>query len=76
MNKLRFVSLLFFILLSASVFAQDAAQPEMADVLRSSGKIYTVVTVLGIVLAGLFVYLFLTERKLAKVEKQLNNRNS
>lgn len=51
-------------------FAQDK-EAEMADVLRSNGKIYTVVGVLGIVLAGLFVYLILTERKLAKIEAQL-----
>ena len=70
MNKRKLVSILGLLLLSFTAFSQDANQPEMADVLRSNGKIYTVVAVLGIVLAGMFVYLFLTERKLSKLEKQ------
>jgi len=60
---------------SISVFAQNAAPPQMADVLRSNGKIYTVVAVVGIVLTGLLVYLFLTERKLSKLEKQVKDKS-
>jgi hypothetical protein len=71
MNKRKLVSILGLMLLSFAAFSQDANQPEMADVLRSNGKIYTVVAVLGIVLAGMFVYLFLTERRLSKIEKEL-----
>lgn len=72
MNRLRYISLISFLLLNLSVFAQEtAAQPEMADVFRAEGKIYTVVAVFGIVLVGMFVYLFLTERKLSKIEKEL-----
>ena len=56
--------------LVSPLFAQDK-EAEMADVMRSNGKIYTVVAVLGIILAGLFVYLFMTERKLSKLENQL-----
>ena len=75
MNKMRFFSLVSFVLLSFSVFAQKTDQPEMADVFRSEGKIYTVVCVLAIVLAGMFVYLFLTEKKLSKIEKQLKDKS-
>jgi CcmD family protein len=72
MNRLAYISLIVFLLTNLSVFAQEiTAQPEMADVFRSEGKIYTVVAVFGIVLIGMFVYLFLTERKLSKLEKQL-----
>jgi len=76
MNKRKLVSILGFLLLSFAAFSQDPNQPEMADLLRSNGKIYTVVAVLGIVLSGLFVYLFLTERKLAKLEKQVNEKGN
>ena len=48
-----------------------AAQPvQMADGLRSSGKIYVVVAVLLTVLLGLFLYLFRLDRKISKLEKR------
>jgi hypothetical protein len=49
-------------------FAQ-AQQVEMADVMRSNGKIYTVVIVCLTILIGLFLYLFSLDRKIAKLEK-------
>lgn len=75
MNKTRILSCYFFMFVSLSLSAQNAAPPQMADVLRSNGKIYTVVAVVGIVLTGLLVYLFLTDRKLTKIEKELEDRN-
>jgi CcmD family protein len=74
MNKRKLGAIIGFLLLSFAAFSQDANQPEMADVLRSNGKIYTVVAVLGIVITGMFVYLFLTERKLSKLEKQVKEK--
>lgn len=61
--------MLFIILISQAAFAQDA---EMADEMRASGKIYVVVGIILIVLAGLLVYLFMTDRKLTRIEQQLN----
>lgn len=74
MNKRKLVSILGLLLLSFAAFSQETNQPEMADILRSNGKIYTVVAVLGIVLTGMLVYLFLTERKLSKLEKQVKEK--
>jgi CcmD family protein len=54
------------------VRAQDSLQkekPQMADIMRSNGKIYVVVAVLMIILAGLFVYLISLDRKLSRLEK-------
>lgn len=42
---------------------------EMADALRSNGKIYVVVAVIVIILLGLFLYLFRLDRKISKLEK-------
>ncbi len=42
----------------------------MADVLRSSGKIYVVVGIIAIVFAGLATYLFLLDKRITKLEKQ------
>lgn len=44
----------------------------MADTLRAEGKIYVIVGIILIVLAGLFVYLFLLDRKVTRIEKELN----
>ena len=54
-----------------NAFAQD--QPEMADTMRANGKIYVVVGVILIVLAGLFVYLFSIERKVKKLEDKIED---
>ena len=52
MNKLFLIC--FFMLISTMSWAQDKV--EMADVMRSNGKIYTVVAVCLTILTGLFVY--------------------
>lgn len=61
-------------LLSTVAFAQDrATAPEMADTMRSNGKIYVVVGVILIVLIGLFIYLFSIERKVKKLEQKIED---
>jgi hypothetical protein len=44
---------------------------EMADVMRSEGKIYVLVGIIGIVLAGILVYVINTDRKVSRLEKAL-----
>ncbi len=46
---------------------------EMADVMRSEGKIYVLVGIIGIVFAGLLVYIINTDRKVTRIEKALKN---
>jgi hypothetical protein len=46
-------------------------KPEMADTLRSNGKIYTVVAVCLTILIGLFCYIFIIDRKISKLEKDI-----
>jgi CcmD family protein len=65
---LVFVTALF----TSTAFAQDA---EMADGMRASGKIYVVVGIILIVLVGLVVYLFMMDKKLTRLEKQLNDHS-
>lgn len=43
---------------------------EMADVMRSNGKIYVVVGVVAIVFAGLIIFMVNTERKISKLEQE------
>jgi hypothetical protein len=60
---------------SIILFAQN--QPtevvEMADTMRSNGKIYVVVLVLGVILAGIIVYLIKIDSKVSKIEKSLKS---
>jgi CcmD family protein len=56
----------FFLLTCNSVlFAQD-----MADEMRSNGKIYVVVAVLTTIFIGIILYLIRLDRKLTKLEKE------
>ena len=50
------------------LFAQEN-KPDMADVMRSNGKIYVVVAVCLTILIGLFIYVFLVDRKVSRLEK-------
>jgi dolichyl-phosphate-mannose--protein O-mannosyl transferase len=61
--------LLIIICTAAAVFAQDAKPVEMADAMRSNGKIYIVVAVCLTILTGLFLYVFMIDRKIAAFEK-------
>jgi len=64
------LNLLLLALLSyVSVYAQDSGSVEMADSLRSSGKIYVVVLTIAIIFVGLAIYLFSIDRRLKKIEK-------
>jgi hypothetical protein len=54
---------------SVQLFAQTG-QVEMADVMRSNGQIYVVVTCIVVILAGLLIYLFSLDKRLKKIEKK------
>lgn len=57
--------LTFLLMLPFSAFAQQA------DFMRSIGKIYVVVAVLVAVFVGIVVFLVFLERKLTKLENQI-----
>jgi CcmD family protein len=78
MKKLLTIVLLVF---SLSALAQEKTpvteadysnnSVEMADVMRSEGKIYVLVGIIVIIFAGITVYLVNTDRKISKLEKNL-----
>lgn len=43
--------------------------------MEAYGKIFVVVAVLAVILIGLVVYLFTIDRKLAKLEKEVEEKN-
>ena len=73
MNKLsKFCFTAVSVLAFLPVFGQE--QVPMADQLRSEGKIYVVVIMILIVLAGLIFYLFLMDQKVKKLEKLVSEK--
>lgn len=65
----KIIIALFLLVNSLGASAQDNGI-EMADVLRSNGKIYVVVVCIVIILVGLLGYLFSLDRRLKKLEKK------
>ena len=61
---------LFAILFSVLPALAQTGEVEMADLLRSSGKIYVVVAVLLIILFGLIIFLISIDRKVRRLEKK------
>ena len=55
-------------------FSAQAQEIEMADTMRSDGKIYVVVTILLIILIGLAGYLVMIDRKVTHLEKKLKEQ--
>tara|TARA_B110000503_G_C7154459_1_gene416674 strand:- start:2487 stop:2690 length:204 start_codon:yes stop_codon:yes gene_type:complete len=64
---------IILISLLISSFVTKAENIQMADAMRSDGKIYVVVAVLCIILVGLFTYLITIDRKVSKLEKEVNS---
>jgi hypothetical protein len=63
----RFLFMAGCLFLSCASFAQEKV--EMADGMRSNGKIYVVVAVCLLILIGLFIYVFLLDKKISRFEK-------
>jgi len=66
--------LLTFSFVAAFGVATAQKQAEMADAMRAEGKIYVVVAIIVIILAGLVAYLFLLDKKVKKLENQLSGK--
>jgi CcmD family protein len=66
----KLVSLVLMLLCFVAVKAQNGQPVEMADKMRSEGKIYVVIGTIVIVFAGLAIYLFSIDRRLKKIEKE------
>ncbi len=70
MDKLKRIAATF-IMAMITVFAnaQDAAA-DANDVMKANGKIYVVMSVVIVIVLGLFIYLINLDRKITKLEKE------
>jgi hypothetical protein len=70
MKNIKKIFLLPVIMLIPVIgFAQDK-KVEMADLMRSNGRIYVVVAVVLTILIGLILYVLRLDRKISKLEKE------
>lgn len=76
MTKNLLSLLLLFISFIASAQESVESQPQMADKFREDGKIYVVVTVIGIIFISIVVFLITLERKLKKLEQQIETKGN
>ena len=67
---IKFLLMGLFLLTDTTLFAQDA---EMADTMRSEGKIYVVVAIILVIFLGLIGFLIYTDRKVSSLEKRMND---
>lgn len=67
---MRVLALLFFMLLGLASQAQGE-YVEMADLMRSNGKIYVVLAVAVIIFVGFITYLIWIDLKLKRLENRI-----
>ncbi len=72
LSFLKRTSLLLLLVCVAS-FATAQEKVDMADTMRSNGKIYVVVAVCLLILVGLFIYVFTVDRKITRLEKEVKS---
>jgi len=71
MAKLKYLfACLALSLFCANMYAQtEREKVEMADTMRSNGRIFVVVAVVLVILVGLIFYLVRLDKKISKLEK-------
>jgi hypothetical protein len=72
MRNLKSLFIIICLLCSTALIqAQDEGNKvDMADTMRSNGRIYVVVAVVVVILLGLILYLVRLDRKITRLEKE------
>jgi CcmD family protein len=71
---MKFSITLLILLMSSFVGMAQQADVEMADQFRADGKIYVVISVVLLILIGLFIYLFSLGNKISRLEKEISKK--
>jgi len=69
---MKFLNTLLILLVSSFTLMAQQADIEMADQFRADGKIYVVISVVLLILVGLFIYLFNLGNKITRLEKEVS----
>lgn len=73
MKKLKYLLTTASLLALHTFASAQESSVEMADVMRSNGKIYVVVGVVILIILGILGYLIRLDLQLKKLEKQQSN---
>lgn len=68
--------LMSLLALPSLLFAQSEGGIDMAETMRSEGKIYVVILVVAIVFSGLVIFAINSDRKISKLEKEIKSLKS
>ncbi|HRH65410.1 MAG TPA: CcmD family protein [Bacteroidia bacterium] len=68
-QSLKVLITMLFLLANGFSYGQGS-DVEMADLLHENGKIYVVILVIAVILAGFILNLILVDRRLRKLEKK------
>jgi CcmD family protein len=71
---MKFLNTLLILLVSSFSGIAQQADIEMADQFRADGKIYVVISVVLLILVGLFIYLFNLGKKITRLEKEISKK--
>ena len=66
----KIILLLLLLIFSIITNARDGTKVQMADLMRSNGRIYVVVAVMLTILIGLILYVVRLDRKITKLERE------
>jgi heme/copper-type cytochrome/quinol oxidase subunit 2 len=70
-KKVLGILLICVSLLSQAQELMSVSEPQMADRLREDGKIYVVISVIGIIFLSLLGFLIYIERKVKRIEEKM-----
>ncbi|MDR0793898.1 MAG: CcmD family protein [Chitinophagaceae bacterium] len=68
-NLLITISLVVFSSVAAMAQQMNTTKEDPTDFMRSNGKLFVVIAVVLVILAGLFIYLIFLDKKISKLEK-------
>ena len=58
----------------SGLYQNQSSEPQMSDSMRADGKIWIVICVIAIIFISLAAFMLYIERKVKKIEDQLNNK--
>jgi prolipoprotein diacylglyceryltransferase len=74
MNKLKYGGLaIIMAMVNLFTYAQDKIVTDDNNVMKSNGKIYVVMTVVIVIVAGLLWYLIILDKKVSRLEKSMRS---
>lgn len=68
----KIFSLLALVISPLLALAEEYETAKWDQAFRESGKIYVVVAVIGLILISMLVYLVLQDKRITKLEKEIN----